>query len=50
MKQIWITKQGGGDVLKVKEDADPTPADGQVRIRVKASGINFADIMARLGR
>jgi NADPH:quinone reductase-like Zn-dependent oxidoreductase len=49
MKQIWITKAGAPSVLQVKEAADPTPARGQVRIRVKAAGINFADLMARVG-
>ena len=27
----------------------PTPAAGEVRIRVRAAGINFADVLARLG-
>ncbi|KAI8850785.1 hypothetical protein BC829DRAFT_466056 [Chytridium lagenaria] len=49
MREIVITKAGGTDVLKVAERADPTPEKGEIRIRVKASGINFADIMARLG-
>lgn len=33
----------------MREAPDPEPADGQVRIRVKAAGINFADLMARVG-
>jgi NADPH2:quinone reductase len=33
----------------LRESADPTPGEGQVRIRVEASGINFADILARQG-
>lgn len=49
MKQIWITKAGPPEVLQVREAPDPTPAAGQVRIRVKAAGINFADLMARVG-
>ena len=31
------------------EHIDPEPKAGEVRIRVHASGVNFADIMARLG-
>ena len=27
----------------------PEPAAGQVRIRVRAAGINFADVLARIG-
>jgi len=33
----------------VHEAPDPTPQAGEVRIRVEASGINFADLMARMG-
>lgn len=49
MKQIWITRHGDPDVLVLKEAPDPEPAAGEVRIRVKASGVNFADTMARIG-
>jgi synaptic vesicle membrane protein VAT-1 len=49
MRQIWITKAGPPEVLEVKEAPDPHPKAGEVRIRVEASGINFADIMGRLG-
>ena len=49
MRQIWITKAGPPEVLQVKEAPDPEPKAGEVRIRVAASGVNFADIMGRLG-
>jgi NADPH:quinone reductase-like Zn-dependent oxidoreductase len=49
MRQIWITKAGPPEVLQVRDAPDPTPAAGEVRIRVHASGINFADLMARVG-
>ena len=49
MRQIWIPKAGGPEVLEVREAADPTPGEGEVRVRVAASGVNFADIMARMG-
>jgi len=49
MRQIWITKAGAPEVLQVKEAPDPEPGDGDVRIRVRAAGINFADLMARVG-
>jgi synaptic vesicle membrane protein VAT-1 len=49
MRQIWITRAGPPEVLKVKEAPDPAPKAGEVRIRVEASGVNFADIMGRLG-
>lgn len=49
MKQIWITKAGPPEVLEVREAANPTARTGEVRIRVAASGVNFADIMGRMG-
>jgi NADPH:quinone reductase-like Zn-dependent oxidoreductase len=49
MRQIWITRAGPPEVLQVKEAADPAPDTGEVRIRVEASGVNFADIMGRMG-
>ena len=49
MRQIWITKAGPPEVLEVREAPDPSPAAGEVRIRVRAAGINFADLMARVG-
>ncbi len=42
-------KNGGYDVLQVQERPDPPVGPGEVRIAVKAAGINFADTMARLG-
>jgi synaptic vesicle membrane protein VAT-1 len=49
MRQVWITKAGPPEVLQVREAPDPTPRAGEVRIRVEASGINFADLMVRMG-
>jgi NADPH:quinone reductase-like Zn-dependent oxidoreductase len=49
MRQIWTTKTGPPEVLEVREAPDPTPGPGEVRVRAAACGINFADIMARLG-
>ena len=49
MRQIWITKAGPPETLVVKEAPDPVPKAGEARIRVEASGINFADVMGRLG-
>src|SRR5262245_9259615 len=49
MRQIWITKSGPPEVLQVREAPDPDAGRGQVRVRVQAAGINFADLMARVG-
>jgi synaptic vesicle membrane protein VAT-1 len=49
MRQVWITKAGAPEVLQVREAEDPSAKKGEVRVRVKAAGINFADLMARVG-
>jgi NADPH:quinone reductase-like Zn-dependent oxidoreductase len=49
MNQVWIPRTGEPEVLEVREAPDPKPKAGQVRVRVQASGINFADILARMG-
>lgn len=49
MKAVYITRHGGPDVLRCEEKPDLQPGPGEVRIAVRASGINFADIMQRLG-
>jgi len=49
MRQVVIPRHGAADVFEVREVPDPAPGDGEVRIRVRAAGINFADILARIG-
>jgi synaptic vesicle membrane protein VAT-1 len=49
MKKIVMTKAGGPEVLTIQEVPELQPANGEVRIAVKAAGLNFADILARLG-
>jgi len=49
MRSVVITKHGGPGVLEVQERPDPKPGPGEVRIDVAAAGVNFADVMARMG-
>jgi NADPH:quinone reductase-like Zn-dependent oxidoreductase len=49
MRAIVTTRNGDVDVLKVETRPDPAPGKGEVLIRVKAAGLNFADILARQG-
>jgi len=50
MKAAVITRFGRSGLLKIREDWPvPDPAEDEVRIRVRAVGLNFADVMARLG-
>ncbi|HKA67410.1 MAG TPA: medium chain dehydrogenase/reductase family protein [Solirubrobacterales bacterium] len=49
MRAVVLTRTGGPEVLKVQERPDPPVGPGQIRIAVRAAGINFADTMARVG-
>jgi NADPH:quinone reductase-like Zn-dependent oxidoreductase len=49
LRQVWITRAGPPEVLVLREAPDPAPKPGEVLIGVRASGVNFADILARLG-
>lgn len=49
MRAVVITKHGGPEVLQVQERPDPVPGPGQVRVAVAAAGLNFAEVMARMG-
>ena len=49
MRAVVLTGTGGPEVLQVQERPDPVAGPGQVRIAVRAAGINFADTMARVG-
>src|SRR6201995_2365790 len=49
MRAVVITRHGGPEVLQVQERPDPPVGSGEVRIAVKAAGINFADTLARTG-
>jgi NADPH:quinone reductase-like Zn-dependent oxidoreductase len=49
MRAVVLTKHGGPSVLAVQERPDLSARPGEVRIEVAASGINFADVMARVG-
>lgn len=49
MRQVIITKAGGPEVLQVRESPDPEAKAGEIRVRVAYTGLNYADIMARLG-
>jgi NADPH:quinone reductase-like Zn-dependent oxidoreductase len=49
MRSVVITRHGPPEVLQVQERPEPVPGPGELLIDVRAAGINFADIMARLG-
>jgi NADPH:quinone reductase-like Zn-dependent oxidoreductase len=49
MRAVWITKHGGLDALEVRETPDPEPRQGEVLVRTRAVGLNYAEVMARRG-
>ena len=49
MRAIVTTRNGDVGAMKVETRPDPVPRRGEVLIRVKVSGLNFADILARQG-
>ncbi|MFC6835946.1 quinone oxidoreductase family protein [Halomarina ordinaria] len=49
MQTIEVTEFGDASTIETVERDVPDPREGQVRIEVKAAGVNFADIMQRRG-
>src|SRR5712692_2789333 len=49
MRAVVITRPGGPEVLEVQEVETPEPVGDYVRVRVRASGVNRADLMQRAG-
>ena len=50
MRAIVITQPGGPEVLQVRDVAAPQPSAGEVLVRVRAAGLNRADLLQRQGR
>ncbi|MHC4340093.1 MAG: synaptic vesicle VAT-1 family membrane protein [Planctomycetota bacterium] len=49
MRKVVIHRAGGYDRLKIEEHPDPEPGPGEVLVRVEAAGVNFADVIIRMG-
>jgi NADPH2:quinone reductase len=51
MRAVYYEKNGGArDVLTVAEVDTPTPGPGEVRVKLRTSGVNPSDVKAREGR
>jgi NADPH2:quinone reductase len=50
MKAIRFHQLGGPEVLRYEDAEEPAPGNGEVLIRVRAAGVNFADTMTTEGR
>jgi putative PIG3 family NAD(P)H quinone oxidoreductase len=49
VRAIVITRPGGPDVLELQDRPGPAPLRGEVRVRVRAAGVNRADLLQRAG-
>lgn len=49
MRAIAITKPGGPEVLALVDRPLPEPSRGEVRVRVRATAVNRADLLQRMG-
>ncbi|MFC0863410.1 NADP-dependent oxidoreductase [Sphaerimonospora cavernae] len=49
MKVSYVTEPGGPEVLQTREVPDPVPGAGQVRVRVRAAGVQPFDLAVREG-
>jgi len=50
MRAIVVKAPGGPEVLELGEVPDPKPGPGELLVRVRAAGVNRADLLQRLGR
>lgn len=50
MKAVTLADYGGSEVLLHRDLPVPSPAHGEVLVRVACAGINFMDVLARQGR
>jgi len=49
MKAIVIREAGGPEVLEVRDVPEPNVARGEVRVRIRATAVNRADVLQRMG-
>jgi synaptic vesicle membrane protein VAT-1 len=49
MRALFMTRRGGPEVLLVRETPSPIPGPGEILVRVCATGVGFAEVLARQG-
>src|SRR4051794_41886893 len=50
MQAIVITRNGGPEVLELRDEPDPEPGAGQLLVQLEAAGVNYRDVYEREGR
>ena len=48
-RAIWIEEVGGAEVMRLREVEVPSPGPGELRVDVRAAGVNFIDVYFRTG-
>ena len=49
MRAMVVRRYGPPEALELQQSPEPRPKPGEVLIRVKAIGVNFADLLQRMG-
>jgi NADPH:quinone reductase len=50
LRAVVVTRNGGPDVLELRDEPEPQPGPGQVLVALEAAGVNFRDVYEREGR
>ncbi len=50
MRAVCVREPGGVEVLEMREVPEPVPGPGEIRVAVKASAVNRADLLQRRGQ
>jgi NADPH2:quinone reductase len=50
MRAVVVTRNGGPDVLELRDEPEPEAGAGQVLVALEAAGVNFRDVYEREGR
>jgi NADPH2:quinone reductase len=49
VRAVVFERNGGPEVLELKEVEDPSPGEGEVLVQVQAAGVNYRDVYEREG-
>ena len=49
MRAVILDRYGGPEVLRIRDVPLPEPRAGEVRVRIRAIGLNFAEVLSRRG-
>ena len=50
MRAVVFERNGGPEVLEIRDVPEPRPGEGEVLVRIEAVGVNFMDVYEREGK